>query len=284
VTEEELLDLVRHEIQSRGVRPQPRTAARCRACYAENESHRESCHKCGHSLARAQAGRAVACPEAGATDSNVTFVVSIGSERRAILGPGGRLVVGRGELADVWLEGPTVSRAHLELVWDETAALPRFRDLGSANGTRHRGLLRAEGVLRPGDTLEVGPYHVSFLREERPSILLDETDGNFDAYFDQGPELQGQLGRGTASLLLRALAAAERTGTFEVALDRGTGSIVLAAGRVVAARCGKTVGLAALHVILSTESGAYHFRRTFEIDDAAPVDMSVEQVLAAVPC
>ena len=286
MTEQELLDMIRQATEHKRADPEARrrTAKRCRECFAENDASAEKCGHCGRELhARVQAGKVVACPESGETDGAVCFVLKVGGERRALLGPGGRLVAGRGEACDLWLEASTVSRNHVEIAWDEGAAHPRFRDLGSSNGTRHRGLLRAEGLLGDGDVLEIGPYRVAVEREERPAVLLDPTDGEFDAYFDQGPELIGELGRGTSSTLLRGLAAAGRTGTFEVALERGTGSVVLAAGRIVSARCGKTVGLAALHVILCAERGAYRFVRTFEVDDGEPVNLPVEEVLAAVP-
>ncbi len=287
MTEQELLELVRRDVAPRThLHPvaRKRTAKRCRDCFAENDSAAESCASCGRDLApRSQPGKAVTCPEAGELDGEACFVVKVGTERRALLGPGGRLVVGRGEAADIWLDGTTVSRNHVEIAWDEGAAHPRFRDLGSANGTRHRGLLRAEGLLGDGDVLEVGPIRLLLEREMKPAVVFEADEDTFDAYFDQGPELNGELGPGTASTILRALAAAGRTGTFEVALVRGTGSVVLAGGKIVSARCGKTVGLAALHLVLCSERGAYRFVRTFEIDDQDPVNLSVEEVLAVVP-
>ncbi len=284
MTERELLEMIR-ATTSAGTDTEARkaTTKRCRDCLAENEPGRQTCVTCGRELARRQTpGKVLACPESGATDSESCFVLKIGKERRALLGPGGRLIIGRGEDADVWLESSVVSRNHVEVAWDEGAAHPRFRDLGSSNGTRHRGLLRAEGLLGSSDFLEVGPYRVTFERESRPAVQFGEQDG-LDLLFDKGPELQGILGRGTSSSMLRALSMEMRTGTFEVALERGTGSVVLAAGRIVSARCGKTVGLAALHLILSADKGVYRFVRTFEVDDGEPVDLTVEQVLAAVP-
>jgi hypothetical protein len=285
VTDEALLEQIRKTVANESAKlpPRPRTAARCRTCWAENEGHLEKCRACGRALERARAGTWVRCPEAGSSRAIVTFVIEVGDERRARLGPGGRLVVGRGDDADVWLEASTVSRAHCEIVWDRGTALPRFRDLGSANGTRHQGALRAEGILAPGETLEVGPYRLSVVRDQPASLALAPTDEELDAFFDPGPEFQGSLGPGIASLMLRALAQAERTGTFEVALERGTGCVVLAAGRVVSARAGRLTGLASLHLILAAERGAYRFRRTFEVDDLEPVDLTVEEVLAAVP-
>jgi hypothetical protein len=283
VTEQELLDMVREnttERTSKASEGRKRTARRCRDCFVENEDWtRDTCASCGRELSvRARPGKVVSCPESGDTDGSSCFVVKIAEHRCALLGPGGTLVLGRGENVDVWLEGKTVSRHHVEIAWDEGAAHPRFRDLGSANGTRHRGLLRAEGLLGTGDSLEIGPYRITLEREERAP-----TRGSVEAAFDPGPELHGPIGKGTTSVLLRGLAAAGRTGTFEVAFDEATGSVVLAGGRVVSAECGKTIGLAALHVILSADSGAYRFLRTFEVDDGEAVDLTVEEILATVP-
>ncbi len=257
MTEQELLDMVRQSTTERAPKAsegRKRTARRCRDCFVENEDWaRDTCASCGRELSvRARPGKVVSCPESGDTDGSSCFVVKIGDHRCALLGPGGTLVLGRGDGVDVWLEGKTVSRHHVEIAWDEGALHPRFRDLGSANGTRHRGLLRAEGLLGDGDSLEIGPYRITLEREERAP-----TKGAVATFFDQGPELHGPIGKGTTSTLLRGLAAAGRTGTFEVALDRATGSVVLAGGRVVSAQCGKTIGLAALHVVLSADSGAY---------------------------
>jgi hypothetical protein len=215
--------------------------------------------------------------------------VKIGADRCALLGPGGALVLGRGDDVDVLLEGKTVSRRHVEIAWEDDARHPRFRDLGSANGTRHRGLLRAEGLLGDGDSLEVGPYRIMLEREERDPVL----DTGFKSTFDDGPELQGSIEQTTLGIVLRKLAVGGRTGTFEVELENGMGLVVLAGGRVVSAEfhqtaalvrhLGKKVGLTALQHILGADKGAYRFHRTFEVDDGEPVDMSVEEVLASVP-
>lgn len=284
MTEDELLDQVRKSVQSAKAPPRPKTASRCRRCWTENSSGAESCQLCGQGLARSKAGTIAHAPEAGSLDAPVAFVVEVSGERRARIAPGGRLLVGRADDADVWLEASVVSRAHCEIAWERGAKFPRFRDLGSANGTRYQGTARSEGVLLPGELLEIGPYKLALKRDHKVETSISQTDEELDAFFDSGPELQGALGPGIGGLMLRALARAERTGTFEVALARGTGSVTLAVGRVVAARAGKLAGLAALHMILTAERGAYRFRRTFEVDDLAPVNMTVEQVLAAVPC
>ena len=284
MTEQELLDLVRRQATLRGSGPQLRkgTAAQCRACFAENDGSLEKCRRCGRPLQRARAGSTIACPEA-TTEAPDAFLILVGAERRAFLRPGDRLVIGRGEDCDVWLEESTVSRRHLEIVWDHGAALPRFRDLGSSNGTRFHGRLRSEGLLETNASVEIGPYRISLVREVRKVEEPAVAPLDLAARSENDAEFEGTLGSGVASLVLRALAIAERTGTLEFALDRGTGSVVLAEGRVAAARCGRTIGLAALHVILTARKGAYRFRGTFELDDLPEVDLSVEEVLAAVP-
>lgn len=285
MTEEELLEQVRKSVASESAKapPKPKTAARCRRCWTENSGTADSCRACGQPIVRARVGSVARAPQTDAVGAPGAFVVQVGGERRARLVPGGRLLVGRADDADVWLEATTVSRAHCEIAWDRGAKFPRFRDLGSANGTRFQGTTRSEGVLLPGTVLEVGPYRLTVAKDQPAAASLAQTDEELDAFFDAGPELQGALGPGIAGLMLRALAQAERTGTFEVALARGTASVVLALGRVVSSRAGKLTGLAALHMILSADRGAYRFRRTFEIDDLEPVNLTVEQVLAAVP-
>ena len=124
MTETELLEMVRQEVAARQNQNQDpearkRTAKRCRECFAENEAVAECCVSCGRDLAvRCQPGKALTCPESGETNGESWFVVKVGHERRALLGEGGRLVVGRGEAADIWIESSTVSRNHVEIAWD----------------------------------------------------------------------------------------------------------------------------------------------------------------------
>jgi hypothetical protein len=62
--------------------------------------------------------------------------------------------IGRGEDADVVLEGQGVSRRHAAIVWDRNHF--SVVDLGSKNGTFVNGHRLSRGTIEPGDTLLVG--------------------------------------------------------------------------------------------------------------------------------
>jgi hypothetical protein len=63
-------------------------------------------------------------------------------------------VVGRSAECDLVLVDARVSRRHLEIV--PAGAAARYRDLGSANGTRHNGAPSPSGGLALGDVLSLG--------------------------------------------------------------------------------------------------------------------------------
>ncbi|MFN6962331.1 MAG: FHA domain-containing protein [Pyrinomonadaceae bacterium] len=69
-----------------------------------------------------------------------------------------RLRLGRAPDNDVVLDGPSVSRYHAELVY-ENGSQPAIADVGSTNGTFVNGqLLRGAYVLRPDDWVTIGGY------------------------------------------------------------------------------------------------------------------------------
>ncbi len=85
------------------------------------------------------------------------------------LGPGARLIVGRGQDVDLRLDDASVSRRHLRVEWPLGAQCPLVEDLGSANGTHVGGILLTPGApatLVPGTRLEVGPFELTFLRTD----------------------------------------------------------------------------------------------------------------------
>jgi len=71
-----------------------------------------------------------------------------------ILWSGRRLLIGRHPEADIWIQEPTMSAHHAELVPAGNGVI--LRDLNSLNGTLLNGVRVAESVLRPGDRIEVG--------------------------------------------------------------------------------------------------------------------------------
>lgn len=65
------------------------------------------------------------------------------------------VLVGRHPECDVRIDLPKISRRHccLALAYDRVV----IRDLGSRNGLRVNGMVVEESLLRPGDTVAIGP-------------------------------------------------------------------------------------------------------------------------------
>ncbi len=78
-----------------------------------------------------------------------------------VLGPG-NTVAGRGAEAAIFLPDVTVSREHVRFAVDNTGL--SMTDLGSTNGTYVNGHRLAAGMLREGDKLMIGKYHLSVSR------------------------------------------------------------------------------------------------------------------------
>jgi pSer/pThr/pTyr-binding forkhead associated (FHA) protein/tetratricopeptide (TPR) repeat protein len=85
----------------------------------------------------------------------VYLEIIFGSEtgRRHLLGPD-RTLIGRGTEAHFVLDDPTVSRSHVAI--EPRGAKWHLTDLGSGNGTRVNGEIRAEATLEEGTTIEIG--------------------------------------------------------------------------------------------------------------------------------
>jgi len=87
-----------------------------------------------------------------------------------------RLVIGRGEEADLVLRDPDVSREHIEITRDLDGALAR--DLGSKNGLDVNGKRLRERRLRHGDTLRLG--ETSIVYEDPAEQALKGLEGQPD--------------------------------------------------------------------------------------------------------
>lgn len=126
-----------------------------------------------------QAGTAtllrVVAPVTAARRALLTWLDASGVPRSRELPAAGRLVIGRGEGADVVLGGDAgISREHAAVVVDGVAAVT---DLGSRNGTFHNGLRIDSGVrspLRPGDLLRCGDTVLAVTGPPDPGVAPDE--------------------------------------------------------------------------------------------------------------
>ena len=96
-------------------------------------------------------------PGAGA-QGIVTLFLEDGSQRAYRL-KAGLNVIGRGQDAEFRLPDTGVSRRHLEVHWDGTAAL--LRDLGSTNGTLVNGHPVHEWQLADGDVIRAGNSEIT---------------------------------------------------------------------------------------------------------------------------
>ncbi len=78
-----------------------------------------------------------------------------------VLGPG-NTVAGRGADTAIFLPDVTVSREHVRLAVDNSGL--SMTDLGSTNGTYVNGQRLAAGMLKEGDQLMIGKYHLRVSR------------------------------------------------------------------------------------------------------------------------
>jgi len=94
------------------------------------------------------------------TETDVYWQPFIEFEDQKLALPKGRTRVGRGNEADVKLNDRTLSRIHLELLFNGEKA--GVRDLGSTNGSFLNGQKFQEGPLVNGDTIACGNTEIRF--------------------------------------------------------------------------------------------------------------------------
>ena len=94
------------------------------------------------------------------TETDVYWQPFIEFEDQKLALPKGRTRVGRGSEADVKLNDRTLSRIHLELLFNGEKA--GVRDLGSTNGSFLNGQKFQEGPLVNGDTIACGNTEIRF--------------------------------------------------------------------------------------------------------------------------
>jgi ABC-type multidrug transport system ATPase subunit len=88
-----------------------------------------------------------------------------------------RLRIGRDDSNDLVLADPNVSRFHAEIVRSDEGV--ELVDLGSRNGTRVDGEAHDRAVLRPGQTIGIGPFRLVFdgsgleTRDDRGALRLE---------------------------------------------------------------------------------------------------------------
>jgi hypothetical protein len=71
-----------------------------------------------------------------------------------------RTVIGRGSDADITVDDTSISRKHVEILWDGTRA--QVNDLGSTNGSLLNGQKVSKALLPPDSVIDIGRTHIVF--------------------------------------------------------------------------------------------------------------------------
>ena len=101
---------------------------------------------------------------------NVRLVVIRGGTRKIVPIRQNEAILGRGQGNTVRIPSAEVSRQHCRL--SQKQGLVRLRDLGSVNGTFLNGQkIRQEEIVRPGDSIDVGPVNFVVEYELTPEAL-----------------------------------------------------------------------------------------------------------------
>jgi hypothetical protein len=121
------------------------------------------------------------------------------------LAEGVELVVGRAWPADVVISDPSLSRQHARFRRVHEGV--EVEDLGSTNGTHHRGERVTSALLGPGDSVTLGSVTVSLNLAAATAGLLEGIDPYEQFFARLGDELvrARTFRRPTAVLMLRAL-------------------------------------------------------------------------------
>ena len=76
-----------------------------------------------------------------------------------------KVVIGRDEKSDIWLDDLEVSRRHAVIVLERKQYI--LRDLDSTNGTFHNGKKIREIVLKYGDRVKIGSTSMKVLLKDK---------------------------------------------------------------------------------------------------------------------
>jgi Protein of unknown function (DUF3662)/Inner membrane component of T3SS, cytoplasmic domain len=87
-----------------------------------------------------------------------TPILDIGGKRYPIVKS--RTVIGRGSDADITVEDTSISRKHVEVLWDGQRG--QVNDLGSTNGSLLNGVRVSRAPLAPNSVIEIGRTRIVF--------------------------------------------------------------------------------------------------------------------------
>ncbi len=197
--------------------------------------------------------------------------------RRWEVSEGRAFRMGRHPSNDLCLNDVRVSRFHAEVSW--VAGTPYLRDLDSFNGTFVDGLALSAGLpLEDGQLLSIGRWDLKVEFSAPPALLdYEEEDDSFALFTQAGVDdvVGSFVSQSGLHRICLDMEYDERTGTLEIASDRGCGEITVCLGQVVAATCGTLSGLAALERLLRLHAGSYRYTPIFELADNT-LDVSIK--------
>lgn len=197
------------------------------------------------------------------------LVSTLFTPRVRILRRGRTYVLGRDRRCDFPLPSDVVSRRHAEILWHQDGGF-RVRDLGSKNGTKINKEVIDEVALRDGDSIWLGPFHLTYREYEGDiSGLLEEAAGSEQTVSMSRDMLTGGGsgtfafgGRFAGSELLeicQLLGFNEKRGVLNIQAGELRGSLAFDRGNVIRARLGPISGQPAAISILGTAGGTFEF-------------------------
>jgi hypothetical protein len=151
----------------------------CSSCGHRNTSGANFCSSCGAALLGVGEDLTVTLHGTDAPDDDVVVRVDSALAAALVFNRGPELgrahllekeltTAGRTPEADLFLDDVTVSRRHAEVSHKDWAYL--IRDSGSLNGTYVNGVRVTEQELVSGDEVQIGKFHLLFLRaDQQPS-------------------------------------------------------------------------------------------------------------------
>jgi hypothetical protein len=91
-----------------------------------------------------------------------------------------RTIIGRGSDADITVDDSSISRNHVEVLWDGNRA--EVNDLGSTNGSLLNGTRVSKAPLAPDSVIDIGRTHIVF----RVLAKASDGDGSTDDRANRG--------------------------------------------------------------------------------------------------
>jgi hypothetical protein len=91
-----------------------------------------------------------------------------------------RTIIGRGSDADITVDDSSISRKHVEVLWDGNRA--EVNDLGSTNGSLLNGTRVSKAPLAPDSVIDIGRTHIVF----RVLAKASDGDGSTDDRANRG--------------------------------------------------------------------------------------------------